>query len=70
MDLELSDKRALITGGSKGIGRATANLRVKAADHCFTTAKDDSGQLQSKHRSLLVPMSEVSSPSRGSLTTH
>src|ERR1700683_4701470 len=42
MDLQLSGKKALITGGSKGIGRATAELLADEGCDVTLVARDQS----------------------------
>lgn len=39
MDLELTGKRALITGGSRGIGLASARQLAREGAHCAGRAR-------------------------------
>lgn len=41
MDLELTSKRAIVTGGRRGIGRAIAAARRDARDHLSLIVSSD-----------------------------
>jgi 3-oxoacyl-[acyl-carrier protein] reductase len=45
MDLELKGKRALVTGGSRGIGLAIAHTLADEGADVAIAARDDHGQV-------------------------
>ncbi|MEK6480005.1 SDR family oxidoreductase [Catalinimonas sp. 4WD22] len=56
MDLQLSDKVALITGGSRGIGLAVAKALAKEGVHLILTARDQKRLTQAKEELMAYPV--------------
>lgn len=64
MDLDLSGKRALVCGGSAGIGRACA-IELAALGASVTVASRDEAKLREALASLPVTVAPTSSPTGG-----
>ncbi len=65
---QLSGKTALVTGGTSGIGLATAQRLASEGAHVFLTGRTRSGPMRQQPRSVTAraesrPMSPISPPS-------
>jgi NAD(P)-dependent dehydrogenase (short-subunit alcohol dehydrogenase family) len=61
MDLELRDKRALVTGGSRGIGRSTARALTREGGRVTIAVRERAGL---EEAATEIAMSTGHSPSR------
>jgi 3-oxoacyl-[acyl-carrier protein] reductase len=65
MDLGLSGKRCLVTGGSRGIGRATAELLAAEGARLLLVARDRDGLAEAAPKGAEILPADVTAPEAG-----
>ena len=65
MDLGLSGKRCVVTGGSRGIGRATAELLAAEGARLLLVGRDRDGLAEAAPRGAEILQADVTSPDAG-----
>jgi 3-oxoacyl-[acyl-carrier protein] reductase len=65
MDLGLSGKRCVVTGASKGIGRATAELLAAEGARLLLVARDRDGLAEAAPRDAEILSADVTAPDAG-----
>ena len=65
MDLGLSGKRCLVTGGSRGIGRATAELLAAEGARLLLVARDRDGLAEAAPKGAEILPADVIAPDAG-----
>jgi 3-oxoacyl-[acyl-carrier protein] reductase len=65
MDLGLSGKRCVVTGGSRGIGRATAELLAAEGARLLLVGRDRDGLAEAAPRGAEILQADVTKPDAG-----